>query len=99
MALRCLLFSSDEGTAEPICQVLASPGLQGEYCSDAEPAVEKVSHQIFQIVIIDWDRQSEAALLLSTACERKAAERPLTLAIVSEDPSVPMGLQAGGNST
>ena len=98
MALRCLLFSSDEGTAEPICQVLASLGLQGEYCSDAEAAVEKVSHQIFQIVIIDWDRQPEAALLLSTACERKAAERPLTLAIVSDDPSVPKALQAGANS-
>jgi TonB family protein len=98
MVLRCLLFSSDEGTAEPICQVLASLGLQGEYCSDAEAAVEKVSHQIFQIVIIDWDRQPEAALLLSTACERKAAERPLTLAIVSDDPSVPKALQAGANS-
>ena len=60
--------------------------------------MEKVSHQIFQIVIIDWDRQPEAALLLSTACERKAAERPLTLAIVSDDPSVPKALQAGANS-
>src|ERR1700692_4417427 len=98
MALRCLLFSSDEGTAEPICQVLASLGLQGEYCSDAEAAVEKVSRQIFQIVIIDWDRQPEAALVLSTACERKAAERPLTLAIVSDDLSVPKALQAGANS-
>jgi protein TonB len=98
MALRCLLFSSDEGTAEPICQVLASLGLQGEYCSDAEAAVEKVSHQIFQIVIIDWDRQPEAVHLLSTACERKAAERPLTLAIVSDDLSVPKALQAGANS-
>ena len=60
--------------------------------------MEKVSHQIFQIVIIDWDRQPEAVHLLSTACERKAAERPLTLAIVSDDPSVPKALQAGANS-
>jgi DNA-binding response OmpR family regulator len=67
MALRCLLFSSDEGTAEPIRQVLASLGLVGEYCSEAEAAVEKVAHQNFQIVIIDWDRQPDAALLLSTA--------------------------------
>ena len=60
--------------------------------------MEKVSHQIFQIVIIDWDRQPEAVQLLSAACERKAAERPLTLAIVSDDPSVPKALQAGANS-
>src|ERR1700687_1783480 len=98
MALRCLLFSSDEGTAEPIRQVLASLGLEGEHCSEAESAVEKVAQQNFQIVIIDWDRQPDAALLLSTARERKAAERPLTLAIVSDDPSVPKALQAGANS-
>ncbi len=98
MALRCLLFSSDEGTAEPIRQVLAGLGVEGEYCPDALAAVEKVTHQSFQIVIIDWDKQPEAGLLLTTARERKAAERPLTLAIVSEDISVPKALQAGANS-
>jgi len=98
MALRCLLFSSDEGTAEPIRQVLAGLGVEGEYCSEAAAAVEKVAHQNFQIVIIDWDMQPEAGLLLTTARERKAAERPLTLAIVSDDVSVPKALQAGANS-
>jgi protein TonB len=98
MALRCLLFSSDEGTAEPILQVLAALDVEGELCSEAVTAVEKVSHQNFQIVIIDWDKQPEAALLLSSARERKAAERPLTLAIVSDDLSVPKALQAGANS-
>ena len=98
MALRCLLFSSDEGIAEPIRQVLAGLGVEGEYCSEAVTAVEKVTHQNFQIVIIDWDKQPEAGLLLATARERKAAERPLTLAIVSDDVSVPKALQAGANS-
>ena len=98
MALRCLLFSSDEGTSEPIRQVLAGLGVEGEHYSEAVAAVEKVTHQNFQIVIIDWDKQPEAGLLLSTARERKAAERPLTLAIVSDDLSVPKALQAGANS-
>jgi protein TonB len=98
MALRCLLFSSDEGTAEPILQVLAGLDVEGELCSEAVPAVEKVSQQNFQIVIIDWDKQPEAALLLAAARERKANERPLTLAIVSDDLSVPKALQAGANS-
>ena len=98
MALRCLLFSSDEGTAEPILQVLAGLNVEGELCSEAVAAVEKVSHQNFQIVIIDWDKQPEAALLLTSARERKASERPLTLAIVSDDLSVPKALQAGANS-
>src|ERR1022692_1024301 len=98
MALRCLLFSSDEGTAEPIRQVLAGLGVEGEHCSEGVAAVEKVTHQNFQIVIIDWDKQPDAGLLLTTARERKAAERPLTLAIVSDDLSVPKALQAGANS-
>jgi protein TonB len=98
MALRCLLFSADEGVAEPIRQVLAGLGVEGEYCPDAAAAVEKVSQQNFQIVIIDWDKQPEAAHLLSAARERKAAERPLTLAIVSEEGSVAQALQAGANS-
>src|SRR5229473_2962358 len=98
MSLRCLLFSSDEGTAAPILQVLAGLGVEGEHCSDAVATVDKATHENFQIVIIDWDKQPEAALLLTAARERKAAERPLTLAIVSDDVSVPQALQAGANS-
>jgi protein TonB len=98
MSLRCLLFTADQGTAQPICQVLAGLGLEGEHCSEAVAAVEKVTNQPYQIVIIDWDAQPEAGLLLTTARERKASARPLTLAIVSDDASVPKALQAGANS-
>jgi len=98
MNLRCLLFSSDEGTAAPILKVLAGLGVVGEHCSEAVATVERVTHESFQIVIIDWDKQPEAGLLLAAARERKAAERPLTLAIVSDDASVPQALQAGANS-
>ena len=98
MALRCLLFSSDEGTAPPICQVLAGLGIEAEYCPGAVEAEAKVTTLSFQIVIVDWDNQPEAGLLLNTARERKAAERPLTLAVVSNDANVPQALQAGANS-
>src|SRR5277367_1812619 len=98
MALRCLLFTSDQGTAEPICQVLAGLGVEGDYCAESAAAIEKVTSQPFQIVIIDWDDQPEAGLLLTSARERKASERPLTLAIVGDDASVPKALQAGANS-
>jgi len=98
MALRCLLFSSDEESVEPIRRVLEGLGVEAEFCSEASAAVDKTARQSFQIVIIDWDRQPEAGHLLATAHERKAVERPLTLAIVSEDSSVPEALQAGANS-
>ncbi|MGP0017235.1 MAG: TonB family protein [Candidatus Sulfotelmatobacter sp.] len=96
--MSCLLFSSDEGTAEPILQALTGLGVEGELCREVADAVEKVTQENFQIVIIDWDKQPEAAQLLAKARERKASERPLTLAIVSDDISVPKALQAGANS-
>ena len=98
MALRCFLFCSDEETTERLRQTLLGIGVQAEFCSEAVVAVERITNQPFQIVIIDWDRQPEAGLLLTTARERKAAERPITLAIVSDDVGVPKALQAGANS-
>jgi protein TonB len=98
MVLRCLLFTSDEVSAEPILNVLEGLGVEAEHCAAAVDAVERVTQQSFQIVIIDWEVQPEAGLLLKAARERKAGERPLTLAIVSDDAGVPQALQAGANS-
>jgi periplasmic protein TonB len=98
MALRCFLFSSDEGTSDVICQVMTRLGVEGESCSQATTAIEKLAQELFQLVVIDWDQQPEAGMLLSAARERKAAERPLILTIVSDDAAVPKALQAGANS-
>jgi protein TonB len=98
MSLRCLLFSSSEEIVQPIWQVLADLGIEGEHCPSAVDAVERVTTQQFQIVITDWDDQPEAAFLLKTARELKAAQRPLTLAIVSDSAKLPEALKAGANS-
>jgi protein TonB len=96
--LRCLLFSSNAEVVQPIWQVLADLRIEGEYCQTAVDAVEKVTTQSFQIVITDWEDQPEAAFLLKTVRDLKAAQRPLTLAIVSDDARRPQALQAGANS-
>ena len=98
MALRCLLFCSQLETAASICPVLADLEVEAEHCVDAADAAHRVSSQPFRIVIVDWDQQPEAGNLLHAARERKPSERPLTLAIVSDDVSVPKALQAGANS-
>ncbi len=98
MALRCFLFSSDEEASASIREVLAGLGVEGESCPDAMMAADRVSSEPFQIVIIDWDQQPDAASLLRVTRDRKANERALTLAIVSDDASVPKALQAGANS-
>jgi len=98
MALRCLLFTSDEGTAQSVRQALTDLGVEAEHCAVAVEAVQKVTNNPFNLLIVDWDNQTEAAFLLKTARERKASERPLTLAIVSRDLNVSQALQAGANS-
>lgn len=98
MPLRCLLFSTNAEVVQPIWQVLADLGIEGEHCQSAVDAVEKVTTKSFQIVITDWEDQPEAAFLLKTVRDLKAAQRPLTLAIVSDDARRPQALQAGANS-
>ncbi len=98
MALRCFLFSSDEGTSDVIRQVISTLEVEGESCSEPTAAVEKLARELFQIVIVDWEQQPQAGMLISASRERKPAERPLVLAIVGDDASVPKALQAGANS-
>jgi TonB family protein len=98
MPLRCLLFSSNEELVQPIWQVLTDLGIEGEYCKSAVDAVERVTTQLFQIVIMDWEDQPEAGFLVKTARDLKAAHRPLILAIVGDDAKLPEALQAGANS-
>jgi protein TonB len=98
MPLRCLLFSSNAEVVQPIWQVLADLGIEGEHCQSGVDAVGKVTTESFQIVVTDWEDQPEAAFLLKTVRDLKAAQRPLTLAIVSDDARRPQALQAGANS-
>lgn len=98
MALRCLLFTTDEGTTQSVRQALTDLGVNTEHCTVAVEAVQKVTNTPINLLIVDWDNHTEAAFLLKTARERKASERPLTLAIVSRDLNVSQALQAGANS-
>jgi protein TonB len=98
MPLRCLLFCSDQEATDLMVRVLAELRIDAEHCPNAIMATERVTSQPFQFVILDWDDQPDAGLLLSAARTRKAVERPLTLAMVGEDTGVPKALQAGANS-
>ncbi len=98
MPLRCLLFCPNGEDTELLVRVLKELQIDAETCPNAATATERVTSQKFQVVILDWDEQPDAGLLLNTARARKASERPLTLAIVGDDAGVPKALQAGANS-
>lgn len=98
MALCSLIFSSSEETNQPVCRALMDLGIAIESCADLTGAQQKLSSEIVHLLIVDWDQRSEAESLLKAARDRRAAERPLTLAIVSNDASAQQALQSGANS-
>lgn len=98
MEFRCLLFTADPAAAEVVSQALAGIGVAAQHCSEAGEALKQAEQEVFQIAIIDWDFQPDAGRLLAAGRQRKPAERPLALALVSEDGDVPRALQAGANS-
>jgi TonB family protein len=98
MPLRCLLFCCDDAATQLLVRVLAELQIDAELCPNAVTATERITSQPFQIVILDWDDQPDAALLLNAARTRKASERPLILALAGDDAGVPKALQAGANS-
>ena len=98
MALRALVFSSDGSTTSALCHVLTDLGIEAEICSEMLVAVERVTSQPYDALLVDWDQQAEAVFLLKQLRELKLTAQALTLALVQNDEDLPQALQAGANS-
>jgi protein TonB len=98
MALRALVFSSDGSTTSALCHVLTDLGIEAEICSEMLVAVERVTSQAYDALLVDWDQQAEAVFLVKQLRELKLAAQALTLALVQNDEDLPKALQAGANS-
>src|SRR6201998_2563105 len=96
MDLRALLFSSDGASTATLCQVLTDLQIQVEICSEVLVATQRIAHENYDAIIVDWDLESDATLLLKTAREQKAIG--LNLALVPDDASIARALQNGANS-
>jgi CheY-like chemotaxis protein len=97
MALHLLLFSPDAKAALVLGHVLSELDVEVEFSSEIFNAVEKVTRDSFDAIIVDCTNEIEAAFLLKTARELKSNRESLTLAIMP--PAVPInnGLQAGAH--
>ena len=98
MALRALVFSSDGSTTSALCHVLTDLGIEAEICSEMLVAVERITSQPYDALLVDWDQQAEAIFLVKQLRELKLAAQALTLALVQNDEDLPQALQAGANS-
>ncbi len=98
MALRALLFSSDGTSTSTLCQVLTDLGIEAEICPEMLVAVQRVSHETYDAIVVDWDQEEEAISLLKAVREHKASGQALNLALVKNDKDLPRALQHGANS-
>ena len=96
MELRALLFSSDGASTATLCQVLTDLEIEADICSEVLVAAQRVARENYDAIIVDWDLESDATLLLKTAREQKAIG--LNLALVPNDASIARALQHGANS-
>lgn len=99
MALRALLFSSDGSSTSALCKVLTDLEIEAEICPELLVAAERVSRESYDAILVDWERESEAIVLLKTARDQKRSTyQALNLALVQNDKDLPRALQAGANS-
>jgi periplasmic protein TonB len=96
MDLRALLFTSDGGCTATLCRLLSELGIEAEICPEMLVAVGRLSTERYDAIIVDWSHDTEAALLLKTAREKKA--QGLNLVLVPDDASVARALKQGANS-
>jgi periplasmic protein TonB len=96
MDLRALLFTSDGGSTATLCRLLADLGIEAEICPELLVAIGRLSTERYDAIIVDWSQETEAALLLKTAREKKALG--LNLVLVPDAAAIPRALQQGANS-
>jgi len=97
MALRALLFSSDGSATSSLCEILTDLSIEAEICTEVLVATERVTRENYDALVVDWDQEPEAILLLKAVREKKAGQA-LNLALVKEDKQVGHALQQGANS-
>jgi periplasmic protein TonB len=96
MDLRALLFTSDGSSTATLCQVMTDLGIQAEICSERLVAAQQIARGHYDAIIVDWDLEDEAILLLKGARQQKA--QGLNLALVHDDAAIARAWQNGANS-
>ena len=91
------MFSSDRGTAHLLGEALNELGMQVEHCPEIFGAVERLTLQSFDVLVVDWEDEPEASFLLKAARELKSNEPPFPVAVVEAETCVQEALRAGAN--
>jgi len=94
MTLQTLLVSKDDDSAETLCRVLAGFAVAVERFSEVEIALQRLSEQRFDGLIVDFDEPETARQLLQAAYQCRPGAL-VTMALLSDENNVREILQSG----
>jgi len=98
MALRTLVFSSDERAAQVLAQHLAEFDLEPILCPTIFAALENVGKIRFDGIIADWNDDPEATFLIKRAKETDLNRKAMVLAVVRSEEEVARAYDAGAKA-
>ena len=98
MALRTLVFSSDERAAQVLAQHLAEFDLEPILCPTIFVALENVGRVRFDGIIADWNDDPEATFLIKRAKETDLNRKAMVMAVVRSEEEVARAYDAGAKA-
>ena len=98
MALRTLVFSSDERAAQVLTQHLAEFELEAIVCPNIFSALESLAKHRFDGIIADWNDDPEATFLIKRAKELDLNRGAMVVAVVRNESEVARAYDAGAKS-
>src|SRR5215467_9838196 len=95
MNLQALLVSSDDSAADVLARVLPDFGIVMDRSSDLETTIERIQHQKFDALIVDFDDAEAAKSVLDQT--KTLGLSPLSLALVADNTKVRQILTGGAH--
>ena len=85
--LRCLLLSSDDKVVRVLRRVLSEIDVEVEHCSSTDAAVQRITRQRFEAVIVDCATPKIATTILKGTRSSPANKRAVTVAVLEDQPT------------
>lgn len=95
--LQSLLVSADDKVVHVLCRALSDLQIGVEHCTDLDSAVQKLSHQRFEGVIVDCTSQELAAKILKSTHSSPSNKRAIAVAIIDDQSASKSAFEAGAH--
>lgn len=95
--LQSLLLCSDDSVVRVLRRVLTDLEIGVEHCSDLDTAIQKLTRQRFEAVIVDCTTQEIAAKILKGAHSAPANKRAIAVAIIDGQSALKSAFELGAH--